>query len=577
MKNVFSSFLIFLICHPAIATMSLAESEANALSETMKHSNSFNVDDVPGYAGTNIAETTHNETTIETNKFTCAAHDDTFQMIKESLDKRPSFEIDMVHDPMIKASNKALTDSNKNKEWNVTIENEHNTPTIHTCTQGRTLYESKCRRFLIPHIIDTHKEIKTHSVNINMNDLLNKGHSILFQFNNGQDPNSINAFKKVFNGHDAWNGKNTELNVEKITSVRLARFHNGSTHLGNYKRNRVYQYAEYTVTTEVDIPTFEFVWKDSCLELENLIDIGHCEITSNRCVSGVKVKSFHDVPLSADCWEEEVTYQCHSNTKNTCESLLKKGCVQIRSECKANDNDDCLEWEKTFECYDHPHALGRARFTGKDQPFCLDGTCVDQSWKPNGDMADSLSKLSLFKEMQKDMDVNSQTIFKGKSLQCVRMTVNFKNCCVQRGWGKKIGLMDCSEEEALLAQQRKLNKCIMVGTYCSKKNWGTCTHKKTSFCCYQTKLARIINEQGSKQLGLSFGDPKNPKCDVLTLSHFTRLDFNQIDFSEIFSDIHLKTKNINNASIVKGIQNSLKEKSHSLNTKTNTINSKEGA
>ncbi len=135
----------------------------------------------------------------------------------------------------------------------------------------------------------------------------------------------------------------------------------------------------------------------------------------------------------------------------------------------------------------------------------------------------------------------------------------------------KIGLANCNADEKLLAEQRQQNKCIQVGTYCAEKHLSVCIRKKTSFCCYQSKLSRLINEQGAKQLGLSFGDPKHPKCDVLTLSNFIKLDFSKIDFSELFEDIAAKTKIPNPASITKGIQSSMEGKSRLLTDKKNKI------
>lgn len=199
-----------------------------------------------------------------------------------------------------------------------------------------------------------------------------------------------------------------------------------------------------------------------------------------------------------------------------------------------------------------------------DKPFCLDGDCVEQGWAPNQDMADSLSKLAIFQHIQKDMDAKAQTVFKGKDLKCSRAITNFKDCCVKKGWGVDISLASCSGEEKDLAEQRKADKCIRVGTYCAEKVLGKCVRKKTSYCCIGSKLARIIHEQGRAQLGLAFGSGKRPQCQGLTLDQLTKIDFSKIDLSELFKDMAAKTKVPLMSKVTQGIQQSFQNKTHAI-------------
>ncbi len=326
----------------------------------------------------------------------------------------------------------------------------------------------------------------------------------------------------------------------------------------------------FELSYKADIPIFELVWEEDCKELEALLGQGKCEISSSLCLDASPTKSVEGVPLTSDCWKKEVTYRCHTDPLDNCKALLEKGCVQISSRCKTKDGGECIEWEQTFECHETPHRLGKTRLKG-DTPFCLDGDCVDQSWAPNQDMADSLSKLAIFKEMQKDMDFETHTVFKGSDLRCSRIPASFKNCCAQKGWGMKVGMAGCSDNEKKLAQQRKLNKCVMVGTYCAEKEFGICTKKKTTFCCYQTKLSRIINEQGRRQLGMGVGDPENPQCHGLTLTQFSQLDFSKIDFSELFQDLVSKIQLPNTQKITQGIQHSMTDQSRLMTDRAKKI------
>ena len=85
--------------------------------------------------------------------------------------------------------------------------------------------------------------------------------------------------------------------------------------------------------------------------------------------------------------------------------------------------------------------------------------------------------------------------------------------------------------------------CHEVGEYCVKK-WPLvgCVQKAKGFCCFNSKLARIIHEQGRPQLagfgpGGGWGQPKNPNCRGFLPEEFQALDFNKIDLSEYVEDI----------------------------------------
>ena len=88
-------------------------------------------------------------------------------------------------------------------------------------------------------------------------------------------------------------------------------------------------------------------------------------------------------------------------------------------------------------------------------------------------------------------------------------------------------------------------KCVYVGTYCAEKVLGVCLRKKSNFCCFGTKLARVIHEQGRLQLRMTFGDAEHPQCRGFTLEELTRLDFDKIDLSELLSDLYSRFKSPN--------------------------------
>ena len=107
-----------------------------------------------------------------------------------------------------------------------------------------------------------------------------------------------------------------------------------------------------------------------------------------------------------------------------------------------------------------------------------------------------------------------------------------------KGWGASLGLSSCDEEEKMLAKQREAGLCHYVGTYCAHKlPLGGCRVKKSNYCCFQSKLARIFHEGGRSQIGMSWGDAEHPNCRAFTVDELQRIDFSLINLSELFSDL----------------------------------------
>ena len=117
---------------------------------------------------------------------------------------------------------------------------------------------------------------------------------------------------------------------------------------------------------------------------------------------------------------------------------------------------------------------------------------------------------------------------------------SFTNCVKKESDGDVFkGVSDCGHKQKELGVIRSKDLCVHVGTYCAEKDPITqlCLEKKFKYCCFESKLARLVQEQGRKQLGLTFGDTDNPICRGLTVEELTRIDFEKIDLSGLFSEI----------------------------------------
>lgn len=106
-----------------------------------------------------------------------------------------------------------------------------------------------------------------------------------------------------------------------------------------------------------------------------------------------------------------------------------------------------------------------------------------------------------------------------------------------------LGLVSCKAEEKQLASKNKSGMCHEIGEFCSKEVdlllATVCVEKSISHCCFNSKFARILQEQGRPQLGISWGNPKNPICRGFTPQEFQKLDMSQMNLDEFVNSIVL--------------------------------------
>lgn len=322
--------------------------------------------------------------------------------------------------------------------------------------------------------------------------------------------------------------------------------------------------------------------EDSCSSLESLTDEGRCHYGKELIVEGEETRLFKDLTVKRPWWHKQRTYYCGFPSKNNCDPWRKRGCYQVHSVCHKPSGKKCLEWKQTFHCPPPTNGLLKSSMDGKDLPFGLDGSCATQSWKSNEDMTEVLAKLSLLQEIKKESLMAKGQVFQGNAMGCSKHCLNFSDCCaLSSGWGKTLKLTSCSASEKLLAQKRKEGKCHLIGTYCSEKERITkiCLKKKTTFCCYDSKLARVVQEGARCQIGLDWESAKAPNCRALTVEEFSKVNFDKINFSEIFKDVLSKIKLPDSGKILDNFQKNWKSRlpssadlqkapeSHSIGTK----------
>jgi len=169
-------------------------------------------------------------------------------------------------------------------------------------------------------------------------------------------------------------------------------------------------------------------------------------------------------------------------------------------------------------------------------------------------------------------------IFNGKDNRCrtAGLETAYTNCCDNGStappdilyidpvfWPVIIGLkiMDCSSAENRLSTARTNGLCHYLGKYCSASLplFG-CIQKKETYCCFNSMLGRILQEQGRptlKDFGPtgSWGTPKSPNCRGFTANEFQNIDFSKVNLSEWYGHIQTQTQQ----EITNTIQNNINQ------------------
>jgi len=264
--------------------------------------------------------------------------------------------------------------------------------------------------------------------------------------------------------------------------------------------------------------------------------------TSSRCLEPKETRTFSQggvtKQITLDCWKWEDTYRAQEANNGTCEALQKdKSCTRVSVKCEDEHEGICYSQRDVYQC--QTTTAGKGQVCG-DELFCNDGSCVESNTGFNNDFGKAVSALAALNEAGEDAKGKTDvSIFKGKPQACRKAFAGFKNCCKSGGWGVDVGLASCSDGEKALGKAKDKGITIHVGTYCSLKTpVGICLQKKTSYCVFDSKIGKIVQEQGRKgQLGISFGSGENPDCRGLTVAEFSKLRFDKVNWEEFYDDI----------------------------------------
>ena len=169
---------------------------------------------------------------------------------------------------------------------------------------------------------------------------------------------------------------------------------------------------------------------------------------------------------------------------------------------------------------------------------CNNVSCMDGSTQnPSTTTSNSSSYQN---DGQKDASgkcLGTIMIFNGKPLECrpPGVNTNFFNCCDQSDGSFLIIKKTCGEPDTECVAKASKGSCHFIGDYCKQEWWLIgCVQRANVYCCFNSMLARIIQEQGRPQLQSfnGWGSVSSPDCRGFTEEEFSHIDFSKIDFSE---------------------------------------------
>lgn len=281
------------------------------------------------------------------------------------------------------------------------------------------------------------------------------------------------------------------------------------------------------------------------------------------CTEGPETRIIDGVPVTQACWAWKRDFTCNvMSAGDDCGDLdANRQCTFLREDCLDDPQQGaCKVKEKVYRCPtpDTPTSNAPQYICG-DDVYCINGDCEPITREASTEFKDALVALHAIDDASKGFDPNNLTVFSGTRDTCHKPVFGLINCCAGKVSGALtvaaggaalaggpvaiaalatpfLALFACSQDEMKLDIKDRMGFCHKVGTWCSSSFLGICKTKKTAYCCFESKLSRVLQEQGRVQLNKPWGKPKNEQCKGFSIAEFQRLDLSKMDFTEVYAD-----------------------------------------
>ena len=164
--------------------------------------------------------------------------------------------------------------------------------------------------------------------------------------------------------------------------------------------------------------------------------------------------------------------------------------------------------------------------------YCVGAGCETVPSQANSGFVNATTRLNMALELGGDeFDRQDMRFFKGQRRACHIHFGGLADCC--KNSGLLVGMANCSASEIELAEERNAGNTHYLGRYCSRKTlFGICIRHSRAWCVFGSKLGRILQQQGRRQLGIGWSS-----CRGFTVAEIEGIDFASLDLSEFTEDL----------------------------------------
>lgn len=140
----------------------------------------------------------------------------------------------------------------------------------------------------------------------------------------------------------------------------------------------------------------------------------------------------------------------------------------------------------------------------------------ESSYKIKGVHVNNCCNGNMYSQMTSHCTAESNNEYAGKNQQKLCVTIGER----------------CVQTSCIIEFKGPFGKKHCIGKYCRSTYRGS--------CCFNSKIARIIHQQGRPQIKRGWGSSEYPDCRGFTPDEFQKLDFSKIDLSEYINDVQSK-------------------------------------
>ena len=264
-----------------------------------------------------------------------------------------------------------------------------------------------------------------------------------------------------------------------------------------------------------------------------------CQQTTETCVdSEPQTRTVNGVEVTKACWAWERTFSCSGTSQATdCGELSSNAsCAFEREECLDDPQTGaCQLLEKVYRCpVPAEEGTGVKQYVCGGDVYCINGDCEPIEREASTEFKDALVGLHALGQASDEFDETTLTLFSGTRDTCHKKLFGTLNCCSGKGLPVLTPAF-CSAAEKQLDERDRKGLCHSVGSYCSDKVLGVCVTSKRAYCCFESELSRILQEQGRPQIGKKWASPKTEQCKGFSIDEFAQLDLSVMDFTEVYA------------------------------------------